>query len=253
MNEHGPILVPLDGSTLAEGALPMASEMARVERTHLVLVSVWEPPGSALAPAVGMELEARAQDYFQTYLDGVRSKLQRKEIRNIVLCGDPCDEILAEAESTGARMIVAASHGRSGVSRWLYGSTTNRLVHESPVPVLVVGPKALELPSRSPVGHIMVPLDGSPLAEAAIDSGVALAKAFGAKLSLVRAVPWAYEAYPYAAAAGYIQSLDSDLEAGARTYIDRQVSSIKDGVDAHGFVVRGRRGGADKLRRERGR
>ena len=60
MNEHGPILVPLDGSELAEGALPMAAEMARAERTHLVLLSVWEPPGSALAPAVSMEIEERA-------------------------------------------------------------------------------------------------------------------------------------------------------------------------------------------------
>ena len=66
-----------------------------------------------------------------------------------------------------------------------------------------------------------------------------LASAFDAKLSLVQAVRWAYEAYPYAGAAGYIQSLDSDLEASARSYIQRQESAIAGKVEVHGFVVHG--------------
>ena len=99
---------------------------------------------------------------------------------------------------------------------WLHGSTTSRLLHESRVPVLVAGPKAFHLPGRPRVRHIMVPLDGSRPSEVAIAVGVRLAHAFGARLSLVQAVRWAYETYPYAGAATYIQSLDSDLEAGAR-------------------------------------
>ena len=240
MNEQGPILVPLDGSELAEGALSIATEMARVERTHLVLVSVWEEPGSGTPAAISMEMEERARDHFQTYLEGIRDRLQKPEIRIIARCGDPCDTILEAAQEVGARMIVAASHGRSGVSRWRHGSTTSRLLHESRVPVLIAGPKALLRGDASAtVRHVMVPLDGSPLSEMATKVGVRLASAFGAKLSLVQAVRWAYETYPYVGAVTYIQSLDSDIEAGAREYIDKQEASVAGEVEVHGLVVRG--------------
>lgn len=239
MNEHGPILVPLDGSELAEGALSIAVEVARAKRTHLVLLSVWEEPGSGTPATMSMEMEERARDYFETYLGGVRDRLQQPEIRTIVRCGDPCDSILEEAQELGARMIVVGSHGRSGVGRWLHGSTTSRLLHESRVPVLVAGPKAFHLPGRPMIRHIMVPLDGSRLSEVAIAVGVRLASEFGARLSLVQAVRWAYETYPYAGAATYVQSLDSDLEAGAREYIQRHESSIAGEVAVQGVVARG--------------
>ena len=240
MNEHGPILVPLDGSELAEGALSIATEVARAQRTHLVLMSSWEEPGSGTPAAVSMEMDERAQDYFQTYLHGIRNRLKQPEIRIIVRCGDPCDSIIEAAEEVGARMIVAASHGRSGLSRWLYGSTTSRLLHESRIPVLVAGPKALRASSpRLMVRHIMVPLDGSALSEVALDTGVVFAVAFGARLSLVRAVKWAFETYPYAGAATYIQALDNDLEEAARDYIRKRESSVTPNVKVNGFVVRG--------------
>lgn len=240
MNKHGPILVPLDGSELAEGALPMAAEMARAERTHLVLLSVWEQSGSALPPAVSMEMEKHAGDYFQTYLGGLRERLKQPEIRIILRSGDPCGSILQAAQEVDARMIVAASHGRSGLSRWLYGSTTSRLLHESRVPILVVGPKSFEASApRLTVRHIMVPLDGSALSEIALDTGVDLAAAFAAKLSLVRTVKWAFETYPYAGAATYIQSLDSDLEKDAEDYIRKCEASVTASVEVNGYVVRG--------------
>ncbi|MDP9238525.1 MAG: universal stress protein [Chloroflexota bacterium] len=240
MNEHGPILVPLDGSELAEAALSIAAEVAGAKRTHLALMSVWEEPGSGTPAAVSMEMEERAQDHFQTYLNGIRERLKQPEIRIIVRCGDPCESILQAVEEIDARMIVAASHGRSGLGRWLYGSTTSRLLHESRVPVLVVGPKSLEASApRAALRHIMVPLDGSPLSEIALDAGADLAAAFGAKLSLVRTVKWAFETYPYAGAMTYVQSLDSDLEKDAQDYIRKCEASVKANVDVSGFIVRG--------------
>lgn len=237
MNEHGPLLVPLDGSELAEGALSIATEVARAERTHLVLISVFQEPGSGIPADVSMDMTKRAQDHLQTYLSSIRDRLKQPEARIIVRSGDPCDSILEAAEEVGARIIVVATHGRSGVSRWLYGSTTSRLLHESRVPVLAAGPKALS--ARLTVRHVMVPLDGSELAEVALDTGVNLAVAFGAKLSLVRAVTWAVEAYPYAGVATYVPSLDSDLEKDADDYIRKCQASISAKVEANGFVIRG--------------
>jgi nucleotide-binding universal stress UspA family protein len=239
MNERGPIIVPLDGSELAEGALATATQIAHAERTHLVLFSAWEEPGSGTPPAISMEIEAGARHYFDKYLRSIRERLQQPEIRTIVRCGDPGDVILEVAEEVGARLIVVASHGRSGIGRWLYGSTTQRLLHESRLPVLVVGPEALARSDRPAVKHVMVPLDGSVLSELAIDAGVRLATLFGAKLSLVQAVRWAYETYPYAGQAMYLPALDSDLEAGALEYIQRRTARISSGLEVHGFVVRG--------------
>ena len=238
MNEQGPIVVPLDGSELAERVLPLATALAAAERTHIVLVAVWEDTGADLPANVSVELEKHAQESLTAYLHDVRDRLQHKEIRTVVRCGDPSDVILAVADETGARMIVAGSHGTSGVTRWLFGSTTRRLLHESRVPLLVAGAKALEREGTPAIKHVMIPLDGSSLAEAAIEPGIALARRLGAKVSLVRAVRWAFETYPYAGAASYVQPLDSELEAGAREYIGRRQAAAG-GTDIHGFVVRG--------------
>jgi nucleotide-binding universal stress UspA family protein len=240
MNDRGPIVVPLDGSELAEGALPLATEIAHAAKTHLVLVSVWEAPGSATPAAISMAMEEHGRSYFATYLHGVRERLAQREIRTIVRCGDPCESILEAADEVGARMIVAGTHGRSGIGRWVYGSTTSRLLRESRIPVLAAGPKVLQPNApRRPIRHVMVPLDGSEMAEIAIGTAVEMAVALGAKLSLVRAVGWAFEAYPYAGALTYIPSLDTDLERGAREYIARCEASVAGSVEVTGTVTRG--------------
>ena len=238
MNERGPIIVPLDGSELAEGALAVATAVAHAERTHLVLLSVWEDTPSVISPAISMQVEAAARDYFEKYLDGIRERLHQPELRTIVRCGDAADAINTTADELGARMIVLTTHGRSGLGAWLYGSTTRRLLHESRLPLLVVGPQAVGRTDRTQVKHVMVPLDGSARSELAIVGGIAIASAFSAKLSLVQAVPWSYEMYPYATAAMYVPDLDRDLEAGALEYIQRRTARISE-VEAHGFVVRG--------------
>jgi nucleotide-binding universal stress UspA family protein len=239
MNDQGPILVALDGSELAEGVLPVAAALARAERAELLLVTVWGQASSALTEQTNLELERAAREYFETYLRDVRERLGQRDAGIMVRGGEAASEIIAAAEETSARMIVAGSHGRSGVGRWLYGSTTSALLHEAPLPLLVVGPAALRRQGPFSIRRILVPLDGSPVAEIALTAATRVAQRAGANLDLVRVVPWAVEAYPFATEAMYVPVLDRELEDAARMYIERHTTLASATAPASGHVLRG--------------
>jgi nucleotide-binding universal stress UspA family protein len=144
------ILVPLDGSKLAECALPYAEELAKCCDTEkVVLVSVTErrqgygvledpsqPLGQRLVPQAYGKLEKQAQ----RYLDRIAKAMEANGIKvdTEVLLGNPADEIVIYAKDPGCDLIVMASHGRSGPSRWAYGSVADKVFRGSPVPVLMV-------------------------------------------------------------------------------------------------------------------
>jgi nucleotide-binding universal stress UspA family protein len=244
MLDRGPILVPLDGSELAEKALPYARALADALRTHLVLITVWEGTDSEIGvtfPAIAQEIGQTAQQHFEEYLGGIRSRLGGgDEIRTIVRPGEAGEEILKAADETGARAIAIATHGRSGISRWLYGSTASHLLRHAEVPVLAVGPHALERSSDNiALKHVAVPLDGSEMSEAAIAPAVTLAVALKAKVSLVRAVNWAVQSYPYSLPDAYIPQVDEELESGAKAYLRAQEDAVRGKAEVGAFVVRG--------------
>ena len=144
------ILVPLDGSKLAEGALPCAGELAKGCKTEeVVLVSVTErrqgyraiedssqPLGQRLIPEAIGKKERQAQ----RYLDKIAKELETKGIKVLteVLIGNPAEEITIFAKYHNVDMIVMSSHGRSGPSRWTHGSVADRVFRASNVPVLMV-------------------------------------------------------------------------------------------------------------------
>jgi nucleotide-binding universal stress UspA family protein len=249
MLEHGPIVVPLDGSELAETALPYAALLAAALHTHLVLVTAWEGSESGLGPtllAVATEIEKGAQGHFTQYLDGVRARYGRADqTRAIVRAGDAVETILAVADETGARMLAIATHGHSGLGRWLYGSTAGRLLRGSHVPILAVGPHVRPRSDGAAITHVMVPLDESPSSEAALSVAQTVAAALGAKVSLVRAVRWAAQTYPYSLPDAYVPQIDEEMEGGAKAYLRRMEDGFKGEVDVDAFVVRG--GVADGL------
>jgi nucleotide-binding universal stress UspA family protein len=181
------------------------------------------------------------------YLEGVRARSGRvDQTRLMVRAGDAAEETLKAASETGARMLVIATHGRSGLGRWVYGSTAGRLMRAAHVPVLAVGPHARPVSTDgATIKHVMVPLDGSPLSEAALPVAETLAKALGAKVSLVRAVRWAVQTYPYSLPDAYIPQVDEELEGGAKAYLQRIEEGLKGKVEVDAFVVRG--GVADGL------
>lgn len=154
------ILVPLDGSKLAECALPYAEEMAKGDSTEeIILVSITERvSGWTSAPEVhelyraserrgfqkaGSEVEVtfgKQERQAKRYLSKIAEGLEAKgiKVRTEVLLGDPAEEIVASAERGDIGVIIMASHGRSGPSRWAHGSVTDKVLRASSVPVLMI-------------------------------------------------------------------------------------------------------------------
>jgi len=144
------ILVPLDGSKLAECALPYAEELAKGCGTEeVMLVSVTErilvhwavrdpsmPTGQRLVSEAMGKLGKQARRYLQRIAKGLEAK--GIKVRTEVLLGKPAEEIARFAERNGADIIVMSSHGRSGPSRWVYGSVADRVLRSSCVPVLMI-------------------------------------------------------------------------------------------------------------------
>jgi nucleotide-binding universal stress UspA family protein len=146
------ILVPLDGSKLAECALPHVEELAGVYDTQeVILVSVTEQvKASTYAPEAG-ELSGLAgpdvtvtfgkkETEAQRYLEGIADKLDVKGIkaRTEVLFWPPAEAIASCAEKNSADIIVMSTHGRSGPSRWAFGSVADKVLRSSCVPVLLI-------------------------------------------------------------------------------------------------------------------
>ncbi len=172
------IVVPLDGSELAEGVLPHVVEMIRGRESRVYLLSVSPLPRKTTSASMGTRpASATIPDdlpdvmrELMEYLRGVAERLNSvaADVWIGVCFGRPADAILAFADDVEADLIAMSTHGRSGISRWVFGSVADRLLRGALCPVLLVraGSEALTT-SPSPVSYqgILVPLDGSELAE----------------------------------------------------------------------------------------
>jgi len=143
------IMVPLDGSKLAECALPYAEELAKGSGSQIILLSVterkkgqrlFEDPGQPLGYRLEPEAVGKKEKQAQRYLDRVAKGLQKKGIKVItqVVLWPPAEAILGYSEANQCDIIVMSSHGRSGPSRWTHGSVAEKVFRHSNVPVLMV-------------------------------------------------------------------------------------------------------------------
>ncbi len=134
------ILVPLDGSQIAEAAVPLALELARGEHVGLMLLMVTNvhpaPDPAPCAPDVAPIRDA------QTYLDTARQRLTSgySEVSTVVWRGAPAAAIVSAALQYGADRIVMTSHGRAGTERDVFGSVADAVLRHAPMSVIVVRP-----------------------------------------------------------------------------------------------------------------
>jgi len=195
------ILVPLDGSPLAETVLPRAAAWARATSGVVLLTRVSAPsmvaPPTAWtipAPLIGYEDTLHDMDLARDYLTDVALRLKQAgvEVETTGLDGDPAAAILAYVdEHPEVTLIAMATHGRSGLSRWVLGSVAEKVLHAAPVPLLLVRPDgtAEPAPAQAGIRTILVPLDGSIFAEQALESAYGIARATSASLLLVSVLP----------------------------------------------------------------
>lgn len=224
------ILVPLDGSELAEQVLPYVRSLARGLEAKIALLRVMDPlPAGLTDPAHGLTRDrviASMRSHAQDYVDKVATSLKkdpRLAISSAVTEGDPGERIVSEADRDPDTLIAMTTHGRSGLVRWLLGSVADKVLHAAKRPLLLVrsrDPK--QFTPEAHVGSIIVPLDGSPTAEQALPHVGSLAKALGLKVVLLRAVPPLEEYYRFVGPE-YIPppDLPKEVEAEANEYLGR--------------------------------
>ncbi len=181
------MLVPLDGSMLAEEVLPYANELAIRLGLELILLHVCEPKQSESKFMCKAYIEGAAEIIkkqpmvFQTKERGTQLKEKVIEARTEVVEGNPAEEIVDYASENKADLILMATHGRSGIRRWVLGSTVDRVLRASEVPVWLIRAGIPEdiVHDKWPQRTMLVPLDGSPMAESVLPYVEALARQRG--------------------------------------------------------------------------
>lgn len=161
---HG-ILVPLDGSELAEQALPVGAAHARRTGATLHLVSVHEPvPQTAMPPDYPMpvlEMEREVHEervrYLETVAASTRASLATPVVATVVT-GGPAESLSEYVETHPVGLVVMTTHGRGGLSRLWLGSVADRMLRRLAVPVLLLHPD--EAPQPTEFHHLLIALDG---------------------------------------------------------------------------------------------
>jgi nucleotide-binding universal stress UspA family protein len=182
------ILVPLDGSPLAEEAMNTAMAIAKEVRAEVLLLRSIQPVYTMM-PVVAGEYEWIWPEYaredsrreIRDYLNSIKSRFECAEcaISTFAQEGDPASVIVDTAEEESVDLIVMSTHGQTGVRRAVFGSVTERVLHSVACPVLVTR-------TKEPIRRILITLDGSELAERALEPALEIARALSASIILLR-------------------------------------------------------------------
>ena len=208
MVSYSRIILPLDESETSEQALPYASALATGLSLPVRLLLAVEPDSPAITQSLysnrrwiapASDREARAEEYLSRISAGFRDHGIR--VDSTIPHREPVAGIVEEAASDPNALIVMASHGRSGIARWWMGSVADKVLHMSNNPVLLVRAQEREWTTADGAfSHLIVPLDGSEMAELALPHIIHLATSIGLPVKLIQVTPSEAEYYRYVAA-----------------------------------------------------
>lgn len=229
------ILVPLDGSELAEKALQSGAQIAAAmaqrategSPVRLVLLRVASPMAILAAdPLLYDEMIHMGVDEAQTYLNLAAATLSVAPavVETVVVTGSPADAIVHYAEENGVDLVVMSSHGRTGSRRWVYGSVAEKVMHHAPCATVII--RAHVAVAMFQNHKLLVPLDGSELAERALGPALALAEAMRADVALLRVV------------AGREPLAESMTPAGDRIEEALSVAGAQERAEAEAYLQR---------------
>lgn len=194
MSLIGTILLPHDGSELADSTVPYAVAMQRATGASVELLRVLEE----LRPIYdrgGRQLiwidpdQPRSEMTHSELLDSPATQLAQHGItlKQVIRVGDPRQEILNEAASLDRPLILLASHGRGGLSRVVFGSVAAGVLRAARGPIMIVRARnATDQIEQVAFKKLLVPLDGSKLSETALPFAIELARGTGARVQVVR-------------------------------------------------------------------
>jgi nucleotide-binding universal stress UspA family protein len=232
------ILVPLDGSAFAEQALAMAMPLARATQRrlrlcHVRLLPLW--PDEIVEPDTVEAMKHILHAEGETYLREVQRRIEAPDLRVdvAVLPGDVTsvgESLQRHIEENPVDMVILGTHGRGGVQRAWLGSVADYLVRHLTIPVLLVRSGML-----TPSGdrRLLVPLDGSPLAEQALEEACALAAALHQDIVLFRVVTPVV--YPMPGVDAPYVGIDVDLTTITRREAEEYLGQVEERIEARGI------------------
>jgi nucleotide-binding universal stress UspA family protein len=186
------ILVPLDGSKLAEQVLPYVRLVAFAFGSRIELLRTFDAVPPTMEDTVHgrylHQIEANVRARSLDYLRDIKVVYDpTTNVSCTVDLGEPASWIVREAEKEADTLIAMSTHGRSGMTRWVLGSVADQVLHATKAPLLLFRSQDEETPPKeASLASVIVPLDGSSLAEQALPHTVALAQALCLSVTLVR-------------------------------------------------------------------
>lgn len=220
------ILVPLDGSSFGEHALPYAMSIARRAGAQIELIHVHDPSeereSSEYSQGDRQEGEIRTREYLESVaktihtLSGVACEVTLRE-------GKIAASILAHAAVSNTDMVVLTTHGLGPLSRFWLGSVADAIIRSAEIPVLVIRPdeEDPDLSNEVRLHRVLIPLDGSVLAEQILQPAMAIGSLMEAQYQLLRVVRPARELGPDALVSPAVHVPDEEAVSRARAYLVR--------------------------------
>lgn len=229
------LLVPLDGSPACEQAVPEAARLAKAASAALHLAHVHSPYSSdpiAIEgmPVIDAELHSLASEHERVYLERIAATVADERLRPQIdrLEGPVVPTLTAHAHLIGADLIVLTSHGRSGFTHFWLGSVAEHLIRTALIPMLLLRPHP-DRHAAAPIRRILVPLDGSTLAEQILPVARKLALLNGAELHLLRVVDALIvpQGMPYAELYRLDDESLAQQHAEAAAYLERVAAQLR--------------------------
>ena len=240
------ILVPLDGSAVAEQVLPYVRTLAGGLKIPVELMGVVDIAelDSHISAEKGRYLDTLIEDSVRCsgeYLKGVAQTFPRASVSFAVEEGRAAEVIIAKAVADKATLITMATHGRSGINRWLLGSVAEKVLRGSTNPLLLVRAKAeAKAEGEATLKSIVVPLDGSEVAESVLPAVLEMAKKLNIEIVLFRAFN-----VPYSVFGGVrdhiaiVDELLGGIKAEAHDYLEKQTEELKkQGANKVSYVLK---------------
>ena len=232
---YSKVLVPLDGSKTAEKVLPYARYLAgkfKIPVELLAVIDIAEMAAHISAEKV-RHLDTMIEDGMRastSYLRGIATTFRDANVTCTVEKDRAENAIIGKGEADSAMLIAMATHGRSGLNRFLLGSVTEKVLRGTVNPLLLVrATEAAKAEGEAMIKSVVVPLDGSELAESVIPMMAGLAKALDLEVVLIRAYHIPYNSYAGddgSYAVNY-DELIASVRDEAKEYIEKKVAEVK--------------------------
>jgi nucleotide-binding universal stress UspA family protein len=231
------ILIPLDGAKLSEAALDQGRELALAFGSELHLLGVCGGPEEKYCGLMRGYLDKKAEDVRRDFLGKDLS------LKVVVLSGEAAGQVIDYARRERMDLLVIVSHGHSGIMPWTMGGTANKIIHEAPVPVLLL--RAAAAKKRRPgsiFARLLLPLDGSEAGETALPYVLEIAAKLKSKVTLLSVVESGQHVHTIGGLdyirfpEQQVQKMRQDLSA----YLDGAVKKFRDrGVEARAELTTG--------------